>query len=218
MYILDKLKWLFFKRFLLKIKLTGFDAHRKTYANSATVFNKYNRLYADSVVINSNIGRYTYIAGARVANASVGPFCSIGPQAIVGGLGRHPIDYLSTHPIFYSVDNNLGVSFIDRDLSYNVFHEFLPVVIGADVWIGARVTVLDGIEVGHGAIIAAGAVVTKNVPPYAVVGGVPAKIIKFRFSSQIIGELLREKWWEQDDEQIKKYFHIFNRKYNFNNV
>lgn len=218
MYILNKLKWLFFKRFLLKIKLTGFDAHRKTYANSATVFNKYNRLYSDSVVINSNIGRYTYVAGARVANASVGPFCSIGPQAIVGGLGRHPIDHLSTHPIFYSVDNKIGVSFVDKDLTYNVFHEFLPVVIGADVWIGARATVLDGIEVGHGAIIAAGAVVTKNVPPYAVVGGVPAKIIKFRFSNQIINELLRDKWWEQDDEQIKEYLHIFNGKNNFNNL
>lgn len=213
MYILNKLKWIFYYRYLLKIKLNGFDAHRTSYANSTCVFKKYTRLFAESVVVNSDVGRYTYIAGARVANASVGPFCSIGPEAIVGGLGRHPINYLSTHPVFYSANNHLGISFIGSDLKIDTFDEFLPVVIGADVWIGARAIILDGIEIGHGAIIAAGAVVTKNVPPYAIVGGVPAKLIKFRFSEAVINELLINKWWELDEQKIKEYLNVFNNKY-----
>ena len=76
------------------------------------------------------------------------------------------------------------------------------VVIGNDVWIGARATILSGVTVGDGAVIGAGALVAKDVPPYAIVGGVPARLIKYRFSSEIINELLEIKWWDWDSKKL----------------
>ncbi len=82
--------------------------------------------------------------------------------------------------------------------------------IGNDVWIGANVLILDGVTIGNGAIIAAGAVVTKDVPPYAVVGGVPAKIIKYRFNKEEIDFLEQLKWWEKDEKWLTEYGKYFN--------
>jgi len=141
---------------------------------------------------NVEVGRSTYLTNARVINARIGSFCSIGPGSIVGGLGKHPTDYLSTHPSFYSVNNASAISFAKE----NRFRECATTFIGNDVWIGARAIILDGVRVGTGAIIAAGAVVTKDVPPYAIVGGVPSRIIRKRFADEIIELLLEWKWWE----------------------
>ena len=90
---------------------------------------------------------------------------------------------------------------VEKDLP---FEEYKQIRIGSDVWIGARAIILDGIQIGHGAVIAAGAVVTKDVPPYAVVAGVPASIIKYRFKPEIQANLLRTKWWENSAENVQK--------------
>jgi acetyltransferase-like isoleucine patch superfamily enzyme len=113
---------------------------------------------------------------------------------------------VSTHPIFYSTKAQAGITFADRDY----FEERKPIKIGNDVFIGANVIVLDGVTIGDGAIIAAGAVVTKNVPPYSIYGGVPAKLIRYRFEQETIDFLVNFQWWNKDREWLKnnfKYFH-----------
>jgi acetyltransferase-like isoleucine patch superfamily enzyme len=84
--------------------------------------------------------------------------------------------------------------------------------IGNDVWIGTSAIILSGVKIGHGAVVAAGSIVTKSVPPYAIVGGNPAKIIKYRLSEEKIEELLEMKWWDWSEEKIKKNIDFFSIK------
>jgi tetrahydrodipicolinate N-succinyltransferase len=97
------------------------------------------------------------------------------------------------------------VSFSDKDY----FEENKAITIGHDVWIGARALIRDGVNIGHGAIIGAGAVVLDDVPSYAIVGGVPAKLIRFRFAEDIIKRLLELKWWEWSDDMLCKAQTLF---------
>ena len=130
----------------------------------------------------------------------IGSFCSIGPRVVLG-CGKHPIHMLSTSPYLYlDIINYKDEAFV----SHNEFLYLEPIHIGNDVWIGDGVFVKNGITIGDGAIIGAHAVVTKDVPPYAVVVGSPAKIIKYRFDSHIVEELLKLRWWDLDDKTIKK--------------
>lgn len=157
-------------------------------------FGYHNIIYDNSTLYKVSLDDYSYIGGdCRVMNAIIGKFCSIGPSVWVGGLPSHPLNLKSTYPGFYQKDS----SFYGIEPEYE-YHEpeFKQVIIGNDVWIGARAMIMDGVEIGDGAVIAAGAVVTKNVPPYAIVGGVPAKIIKFRFPEQKIHKMLESKWWD----------------------
>lgn len=131
----------------------------------------------DCTINHSQIGMYTYLgSNCRIQNTRIGNYCSIANDVICG-VGNHPIDYFSTSPIFYRVNNTFNKQIIENDLT---FDDYKPINIGSDVWIGTKVIILDGVNIGNGAIIAAGAVVTKNVPAYTIVGGVPAKFIKER--------------------------------------
>jgi acetyltransferase-like isoleucine patch superfamily enzyme len=116
------------------------------------------------------------------------------------GLGSHPTNLFSTSPIFYRSINTLKVRIIERNFDYSEYHS---IEIGNDVWIGARATILDGVKIGHGAIIAAGSIVTKDVLPYAIVAGVPAKLIRFRFDTKKIDALLELAWWQLPITEIK---------------
>ncbi len=146
-----------------------------------------------------NLGSYSYIAEQSVISyATIGRFCSIGP-GLICGYGSHPMDFVSTSPVFYSTRKQCGVSFADKD----EFQESNRTIIGNDVWSGARVFIRDGVQIGDGAIIAAGAVVVDNVPNYAVVGGVPAKLIRYRFSESRIKELLDIAWWNWPEPELR---------------
>lgn len=117
------------------------------------------------------------------------------------GCGDHPTNFVSTSPYFYF--DNLGYK-LKSAVSHNEFWDYAPIIIGNDVWIGDDVFIKNGIEIGHGAIIGTGAIVTKNVPPYAIVAGIPAHIIRYRFDEATIEQLLKLKWWYLPDNIIKE--------------
>lgn len=157
-----------------------------------------SHLFANCIINHTSIGNYTYIGrNSLIQNTKIGNYCSISHDVICG-LGRHPLDLFSTSPVFYRRNNPLYLQIVDKDME---FEEYLPVNIGHDVWIGARAIIMDGVNVGIGAVIAAGAVVTKDVPAYAVVGGVPAKIIKYRLEQGHINKRQKD-WWNYDPKSI----------------
>jgi acetyltransferase-like isoleucine patch superfamily enzyme len=172
-----------------------------------TRFGLYNTLYENVSINESNLGDFTYIAhGTSISKCNIGKFCCIGPNCTIG-LSKHPTkDFVSSHPIFYSMIKQSQISFADQ--SY--FEEFEPISIANDVWIGFNVIIVDGVTVGNGAFIAAGSVVTKDVPPYAIVGGVPAKLIRYRFDENQIQKLIKMQWWDKDIEYLKKNYKKFH--------
>jgi len=133
-------------------------------------------------------------------DTKIGAFCSISWDVNIGTT-HHPMNWLSTHIFTYSCCPDLyDIVIPEENLKH--FQYVAPVVIGNDVWIGCDVTIMDGVHVGDGAIIGAGSIVTKDVPPYAVVVGSPARIIRYRFNEEIIKDLETLKWWELEDEVI----------------
>jgi acetyltransferase-like isoleucine patch superfamily enzyme len=156
----------------------------------------YNVLFENVILVKSFLGVHTYIQrGTSVINASIGKFCSIAPNVSIGP-GIHKLDCVSTHPSFYLKNNPLAKTYAIADQ----FNPSKKTIVGHDVWIGERVVVIDGVTIGTGAVIAAGAVVTKDVEPYSIVGGVPAKHIKYRFNTETIAVLLNSEWWNNTEQ------------------
>lgn len=158
--------------------------------------------------LGMKIGKYTtgwkQFVYERGCLARIGSFCTIAKNVHLTE-GNHPQTYISVHQFLYSH----FYGFVEEDKP-----ELLPskngkVIIGNDVWIGRDVTILPSVEIGDGAIIGTGAVVNKNIPPYAIAVGVPAKVIKYRFSKEIIQQIEHIKWWDWEDKEIRENIGLF---------
>lgn len=192
---------------LVKRLVAKFKYHKIKLSSTCNIgvhsyFEGYN-VIGNNTAFDGYIGRGSYIGDSSIVIGKVGRFCSIAGNVSVV-TGRHPVSFVSTSPSFFSTRKQNLLSFV----SESKFEEFknasenYPVIVGNDVWIGFGVTIIAGVTIGDGAVLLAGAVVTKDVPPYAIVGGVPAVIHSYRFDDGTIKELLRTAWWNKSMEWI----------------
>ena len=152
------------------------------------------------------IGDYTYVnAGSIIASGVIGKYCSIGYFCQIG-MPEHPLSYLSTSPKLYGCGNILG-------LPGCWDHYRQPPSIGSDVWIASQAVVLQGVKIGDGAVIGAGAVVTRDVEPYAICCGVPARLVRKRFSDEDIDALLSWRWWDFPEDELRRHAGAFHTVY-----
>ena len=191
---------------LLKYKLKSVCSRKNAFSAQlvCTALDTTSAVRQQCRLYYSSVGRYTYIArNTLMQNTEIGAFCSVSENCNIG-LPSHPLDLVSTSPVFLS-----GKNYLRKNLSAFSYDDCPRTVIGNDVWIGAHVLIKSGIRIGNGAVLAAGAVVTRDVPDYAVVGGVPAKIIKYRFDDQTIQQLLKLKWWDWENNKLSSYSQYF---------
>jgi acetyltransferase-like isoleucine patch superfamily enzyme len=181
---------------------------------SKSNFEGFNKIYRNTHFINSKIGKGSYIGeDGRFSNVIIGRYCSIGNQVTVV-TSTHPSNtFVSTHPAFFSIAKQGGYTYVHsqkfKEHKYCDVKKQISVIIGNDVWIGNGVMIMGGVNIGDGAIIGSRALVTKDVLPFSIVGGVPAKEIGKRFEEDKVQSLLKIKWWEKDDNWVKSNIDLF---------
>lgn len=159
-----------------------------------------SKVEAGSSVFCSTMDRNSFCGyDCDIFHADIGSFTSIASGVILGG-ARHPMEWLGMSPVFYKGRDSIKKKFVEFELPPPRI-----VSIGNDVWIGRNAIILPGVNVSDGAVVGAGSVVTKDVPPYAVVAGNPARVIKYRFDEDIIKSLLKIKWWNLSDDEISDF-------------
>lgn len=160
---------------------------------------KKSKVLGGCALLNVTTGKYTYIGKDNtIVNTEIGAFCSIAGNCMIGG-GEHSISFVSTSPVFCS-----GRNILRTNLAQNSYEPFSHTKIGNDVWIGGRCLIKAGVQIGNGAVIGMGSVVTKDVPAYEIWAGNPAKLIKKRFDDEVAEQLLMSEWWKLEDEQLRK--------------
>ena len=188
------------KRMLLLRKNKTLAVGKKANIGYGSVFEGFNRI-GDRTSFSGRMGRCSYIGAGSAISANIGRYCSIAADVATIS-GKHPTkDWVTTHPAFFSTLKQCGKTYVQTELFAEATEQ---TQIGNDVWIGYGARILGGIQIGDGAIVAAGAVVTQDVPDYAIVGGVPAKIIRYRFEKEQIEALRLFKWWEKDEQWLEK--------------
>lgn len=190
----DHLLWTFVRRYRTQRAITGFAASRHSYACPKSRFAEHVFLQGRAWISDSTIGRWSRVHG-RLSATTVGAFCSIAAETLIGGLGRHPTDQVSSHSAFFATAEHLKPQpALAAGPGLSV--PMPRTVIGHDVWVAYRAIVLHGLTVGDGAVIAAGSVVTHDVPPFAIVAGVPARVVRYRFEDpDLRAALLAAQWW-----------------------
>ena len=180
------------------------------YADAESSFGGYNLIQEDVRLFNTKVGRFTYIGRKSIIrNANIGQFCSFAADLMIG-LDQHPSrGFISTYPSFFVDKPSSYPSFVHEQL----FEDISPqITIGNDVWIGFRAVISGGVRIGDGAIIATGAVVTRDVEPYSIVAGVPAKLVRKRYSEEDIATLLKFQWWNKDLQWIETHSKLFSKE------
>lgn len=202
--------FLIFRSFGRTIRTQVRWPHVKIGYNSAVdglcSLSKGNSFGQNCIISNAAFGRATYCTNnVVISNAEVGAFSSIAANVKIG-LHKHPTrDFVSTFPGFHISWPH--TPYLKCNSEFDVHPRTL---IGNDVWIGDSAIILSGVKIGDGAIVGAGAVVTKDVPPYAIVCGVPAKVMRYRFSEGQIKSLLEMKWWDWNEEKMAKFQKSFS--------
>jgi acetyltransferase-like isoleucine patch superfamily enzyme len=176
--------------------------------NINSSFEGMNKIYSNTY-FSGEMGFGSYIGWNSYLEGRIGRFTSIAPH-VHSNYGRHPISepFATTCPTFFSLLKQNGGTFATSQC-YDEFvfadkEKKYPLIIGNDCWIGQGVFIVGGITIGDGAVVLAHAVVTEDVPPYAIVGGVPAKILKYRYDEETMKFLLDLKWWNKDIPWLKR--------------
>lgn len=169
----------------------------RLYSIKNSTIDKNSKIESGTNFINSSMARYSFCGyDCSILNTEIGSFCSIGSNVKIGGVA-HPVHFVSTSPVFLSHKDSIKAKFAR--------HDYLPMVkttICHDVWIGEGAFIKAGVRIGTGAVVGMGAVVTKDVPPYAIVAGNPARVIRYRFSDEMIQSLIATAWWDKSDAEL----------------
>lgn len=161
---------------------------------------KSSKVESGSNVVNSKMDKHTFCGyNCVIVNCNIGAFTSIANGVIIGG-GMHPIDWVGMSPVFYEGRDSVKAKYSEYQ------REAVKVTtVGHDVWIGQNSLIKQGVTIGTGAVIGMGSIVTKDVPPYAIVAGNPAKLIRYRFTEEIVSKLIASRWWLLDENDLKRY-------------
>ncbi|HAG70533.1 MAG TPA: acetyltransferase [Lachnospiraceae bacterium] len=199
-----------FQRIIIELK-TKSILKQGSYINKGTVIAGRNYIGKKTVLSNVYVGYGSMVSdGGDLSNTRIGKYSSIGPEAITV-LGRHPVDErVALHPAFYSEKKDMGYTYLTEgrrgDFEEQIYIDSkkgIQIDIGNDVWIGRGVMLIEGVTIGDGAVIGTGSVVTKDIEPYGVYAGVPAKKLRDRFDEDTKKKLLELKWWDWDESVIK---------------